>query len=159
MNLSEFRIATFALLILLGVCEVLLAHNVFYTEGEVGKDIYWIMVGLNLPLLLLVLWKPRGAFWGALILGTLLLPWQTAANRKLVEIHEEVAQIRWFVEEEQKASGEYPDTLSDYEFQHTWAKKHISYSLEKENYKLSYFISDPGITYWYPSDGFAYYPD
>jgi hypothetical protein len=165
----EFRIVTFVVLILLGTCEAFLAHNVFYTAGEVGKEFYWIMVGLNIPLLVIALWNPRWALWGSLALGTLLLPWQTTANRKLVEIHEEVAQIRWFVEEAQRVSGEYPDTLSGYDFQHGWAKEHIAYSLEKgslqknnledDDYKLSYFISDPGITYWYPADGFAYYPD
>ncbi|MEO1352259.1 MAG: hypothetical protein AAFW84_26230 [Cyanobacteria bacterium J06635_15] len=160
MKPTELRIFAFALLVVLGASEALLAHNVLYTEGEIVQGLYWIMVSLNVPLILMAMWKPKWGLWGGMILAALLLPWQTAENRKWAQIHEEVIEIIRFVETTQETAGEYPDSLAGYDFQQPWVAKHIAYTVEEEGYYLSYFMDDDSISYWYEStDGFGYYPD
>ncbi|MGD1943568.1 MAG: hypothetical protein ACFB0G_19920, partial [Leptolyngbyaceae cyanobacterium] len=102
MKPTELRIVTLILLVVLGASEALLAHNVLYTEGEIMQGLYWILVWFNLPLLAIALWKPRWGLWGGLTLAALLLPWQTSANRKVAQIHEEVIHIIRFVESKQE---------------------------------------------------------
>ncbi|MEO1209600.1 MAG: hypothetical protein AAFX78_08670 [Cyanobacteria bacterium J06638_20] len=124
------------------------------------QGVYWFLVLLNLPLFAIAIWKPRWALWGGILLGALLLPWQTAENRKWAQIHEEVTGIIQFAETEQNTFGDYPDNLSNYDFQRGWTEKHISYSVEGDGYRLSYFMDNANISYWYHSEeGFGYYPD
>lgn len=156
----ELRITAFALLVVLGVSQAFLAHNVLYTEGEIIQTLYWLLVGVNLPLLAIAFWKPKWALWGGLILGALLLPWQTAENRKWAQIHEEVVEVIRFVEEEAITTGNYPENLEGHDFQHDWVDQHITYSREGTIYRLSYFMDHDSISYWYdPVGGFDYYPD
>ena len=160
MKPTELRIVTLILLVVLGASEALLAHNVLYTEGEIMQGLYWILVWFNLPLLAIALWKPRWGLWGGLTLAALLLPWQTSANRKVAQIHEEVIHIIRFVESKQETSGDYPVTLADYEYRRDWVERHIAYEPEDGAYQLTYFANDDSISYWYtPELGFDYYPD
>jgi hypothetical protein len=160
MKPTELRIATFALLVVLGASQAFLAHNVLYTGGEIVQMLYWILVGVNLPLMAIALWKPKWGLWGGLLLGALLLPWQTAENRKLAQIHEEVVEVIRFVEGKAAADGTYPETLAGHDFQRDWVDEHINYRREGDIYRLSYFTDHPSISYWYdPADGFGYYPD
>ena len=160
MKSTELRIVTLILLVVLGASEALLAHNVLYTEGEIIQGLYWILVWFNLPLLAIALWKPRLGLWGGLTLAALLLPWQTSANRKVAQIHEEVIHIIRFVESKQETNGDYPVTLADYEYRRDWVERHIAYEAEDGAYQLTYFANDNSISYWYtPESGFDYYPD
>ncbi|MGD1943308.1 MAG: hypothetical protein ACFB0G_18590, partial [Leptolyngbyaceae cyanobacterium] len=103
---------------------------------------------------------PRWGLWGGLTLAALLLPWQTSANRKVAQIHEEVIHIIRFVESKQETSGDYPVTLADYEYRRDWVERHIAYEPEDGAYQLTYFANDDSISYWYtPELGFDYYPD
>lgn len=160
MKPTELRIVTLILLVVLGASEALLAHNVLYTEGEIIQGLYWILVWFNLPLLAIALWKPRWGLWGGLTLAALLLPWQTSANRKVAQIHEEVIHIIRFVESKQETNGDYPVTLADYEYRRDWVARHVAYEAEDGAYQLAYFANDDSISYWYtPESGFDYYPD
>ncbi|NJN20528.1 MAG: hypothetical protein HC812_04140 [Leptolyngbya sp. RL_3_1] len=160
MKPTELRIATFALLVVLGASQAFLAHNVLYTEGEIVQMLYWILVGVNLPLMAIALWKPKWSLWGGLLLGALLLPWQTSENRKWAQIHAEVVAVIQFVEGEATATGSYPETLDGHDFQRDWASQHITYRREGDIYRLSYFMDHHSISYWYdPAAGFDYYPD
>lgn len=116
MSPTELRIVTFVLLVVLSASEVFLAYNVLYTEGELMQALYWILVGINVPLFAIALWKPKWSLWGGLILGALLLPWQSAENRKWAQIHEEVVAIIQFAEAVQNDAGDYPNSLSGYDF-------------------------------------------
>lgn len=160
MKPTELRIVTFVLLMVLSTSEVFLAYNVLYTEGELIQSLYWILVGINIPLFAIAFWKPKWSLWGGLILGALLLPWQAAENRKWAQIHEEVVAIIQFAEAEQNRSGSYPNTLSEYDFKRGWTDQHITYGGEGDFYQISYFMDDDSISYWYdPEVGFGYYPD
>ena len=56
MEKGELRVLGVVLLALLAVSEGLLAHNTLYTEGEVMQGLYWILVGVNIPILGLMIW-------------------------------------------------------------------------------------------------------
>lgn len=156
----ELRIFSAILLIVLGASEVFLLHNVLYTEGEIMQGLYWLLLFLNLPIFAIAMWKPRWGLWGAIALAALLLPWQTAQNRKWAQIHEEVIEIIRFVEENEEASGVYPKALTGYDFRRDWVESHLTYESNGDSYIISYFMDHPSISYWYQSDdGFGYYPD
>ena len=156
----ELRLFAMLLLMVLGASEAFLFHNVLYTEGELMQGLYWLLVALNIPIFLVAMWKPRFGLWAGIALGALLLPWQTAENRKWAQIHEEVIEIVRFAEAAQDSSGTYPDALTDYEFHRDWAEQHIEYNGEGESYRILYFMDDKSISYWYePEGGFGYYPD
>jgi hypothetical protein len=160
MQSREFRVFAVLLVILLAGTEALLAHNTLYTEGEVMQGLYWMLVWANLPILFLALWKPRIGIWSAFALGLLLLPWQASENRKWAQIHEEVISMIRYVDDQKKTSGEFPKTLEGYEFQKPWVEGHVSYGTSEGSYRFSYFMDNPGTSYWFDSNsGFGYYPD
>lgn len=157
---NEFRIFATLLVALLAGSEALLAYNTLYTEGEVTQGLFRILVGLNIPILLIALRKPRIGIWCALALGALLLPWQTYQNRKMVQIHEEIIGIIRHVDTHNKAEGYYPRTLDDYRFDRPWIRDHVSYGTGEKGYRISYFMNNAGTSYWYDLEGgFGYYPD
>lgn len=160
MKHGELRAFALLLVVLLAVTEVLLAHNTFYTEGEVIQALYWLLVAGNLPILIVAIWRPRIGVWSAVALGALLLPWQASENRKWAVIHEEVIAIVRHVESRKTTAGTYPPTLENYTFQRSRVGEHVNYEADQGGYRISYFMDDPGISYWYKSDdGFGYYPD
>ena len=148
------------LVILLACVEALLAYTTLYTEGEVMQGLYGWVICLNIPILVVAFWKPGVGAWGALILGALLLPWQASQIRNWAQIHEEVIAIVRHVDATEESTGAFPPNLGDYEFQRSWVRKHVSYGLAGGSYRVSYFMDDPGVSYWYDSKGgFGYYPD
>jgi hypothetical protein len=160
MQSREFRVFAVLLVMLLAGTEALLAYNTLYTEGEVMQGLYWMLVWANLPILFLALWKPRAGTWSAFALGLLLLPWQASENRKWAQIHEEVVSMIRYVDNQKKTSGEFPKTLEGYDFQKPWIKEHVSYGTSEGSYRFSYFMDNPGTSYWFDShSGFGYYPD
>ena len=160
MKNKELRVFAALLVVLLAGTEALLAHNTLYTEGEVMQVRYWLLVGANIPILICALWKPRIGLWAAVALGALLLPWQAAENRKWAVIHEEILAIVNYIDSQKEAEGGYPPTLDDYEYQRPWIRERVSYGVSDGAYRLSYYMDDPGISYWYdPEGGFGYYPD
>lgn len=160
MQSREFRIFAILLVALLAGTEGFLAYNTLYTEGEVMQGLYWVLVWTNIPIVLLALWKPRIGIWAAFGLGALLLPWQAFENRKWAQIHEEVVSIVRYVDTQKKTAGGYPKTIDGYKFQRPWIRERVSYGTSNGAYRISYFMDDPGISYWFDSDsGFGYYPD
>jgi hypothetical protein len=160
MKNPELRLFGITLIVIFGVSEAFLAHNTYYTQGEFTQLLYCLLISLNLPLIGMTLWRPRVGLWCASALAGLLLPWQGFQNIKWAMLQEEVVGIMHFVELKKKHDGHYPDELSGYEFQQDWTAANISFSHEDENYRISYFMSQPGIAYTYDSSsGFGYYGD
>ncbi len=157
---GEFRAFAILLVLLLACIEALLAYNTLYTEGEVMQGLYHLLVWANLPILITAIWKPRIGSWCAVTLGAALLPWQAAQNRKWAQIHEEIISIIRHVDSRKDSEGAYPPTLDDYNFGKPWVREHVSYGVADGTYRISYFMNDPGTSYWYNKDGgFGYYPD
>ena len=95
------------------------------------------------------------------VVGGALLVWQSYQIRKWVMIHEDVIGIIHHVEEIKRQTGVYPKTIDGYCFANRGVKNHVQgYGVNGSGFRLSYFMNDSGITYWYDSTGgFGYYPD
>ncbi len=140
----------------------LLHYNVLYTEGEVVQGLFGLLVFLVGGLVLVGFYRRTIALWSVTLLGGSLLVWQSYQSRKWAVIHEEIIAIVQFAEENRQTTGSYPATLDGYAFKRSRVKSHI-YRLsadETNGFRITYFINDPGITYWYSTkSGFGYYPD
>ena len=140
----------------------LLCYNVLYTEGEVMQGLFTLLVGLVAACVLLGFHRRRTATWCVTLLGGSLLLWQAYQTRKWAVIHEDIVAIVRFVEDSKSKTGHYPEGLEGYVFKSPRVRTHIYGfgSDETNGFRITYFVNDPGITYWYSSKtGFGYYPD
>ena len=139
----------------------LIGYCVVYTEGEIMHGMFRGMSGLA-GLLVLVGFHRRtlAAAWVVGICGALLI-WQTWQIRKWAMIHEEMLGLVRHVEGIKREKGVFPQSAGGYSFNRAWVKSHVmDYRAEGSKFRLSYFMNDPGISYWYDSEsGFGYYPD
>ena len=140
----------------------LLSYNVIYTEGEVMQGLFKGLVFATASFVLIGVYRRRIAVWCIALLGGFLLLWQANQLRNWSMLHEEVVAIIKFAEDERGKTGIYPASLEGYSFKTGWVKSHI-YNFGTNNsggLGITYFMNDPGITYWYSSKtGFGYYPD
>lgn len=140
----------------------LLRFNVLYTEGEVMQGLFTLLVGLVAACVLLGFHRRRTAMWCVTLLGGSLLLWQAYQTRKWAVIHEDIVAIVRFAEDSKSKTGHYPASLEGYVFKSPGVKAHI-YEVgadETNGFRITYFMNNPGITYWYSSKmGFGYYPD
>lgn len=140
----------------------LLRYNVIYTEGEVMQGLFTLLI-LSVGGLVVIGFRSRKlALWCVTLLGGSLLIWQAYQSRKWAMIHEDIIAIVQFAEEAKAKTGDYSTNLSGYTFKHAQTRSHL-YKLsadETNGFQITYFMNDPGITYWYSSrSGFGYYPD
>jgi len=164
---NELKLLAALVLLVIGGTAWGLHHNVIYTEGEVIHMVYRFTLLLFVPILGLILWRPKPGIWAAVLLGALLLPWQARANSRLVRLHQDVALILAQLETVKAESGTYPDSITPYSTTFGWTKKHMQYKLgnvgpdgNDGGFHLTYFTCSPGTAYWYNSKtGFGYYPD
>ncbi len=151
---------TIATVVLVSLC--LLQYNVLYTEGEVMQAMFTLLICLVGGSVLIGFYRRRVALWCVTLLGGSLLIWQAYQSRKWAMIHEDIIAIVQFAEDSKTKAGYYPINLDGYTFKHAQVKAHI-YGLgadETNGFRISYFMNDPGISYWYSSkSGFGYYPD
>jgi hypothetical protein len=159
-DVSWAILLSFAVLIVGSLC--LLRYNVLYTEGEVMQGLFTLLVGLVAGSVLVGFYRRSAAFWCITLLGGSLLLWQAYQARKWTVIHEDVVAIVRFAEDARRNTGQYPQSLDGYTFKNARVKSHIyGFGTDETNgFRLTYFMNDPGITYWYSSKtGFGYYPD
>ena len=141
---------------------VLLHPNVIYTEGEVMQGLYTLLVAVLAGSVLIGIGSRRVAFWVVLVLGGTLLLWQLNQSRRWAQLHEEVVSIIRHSEDVRQKSGAYPTNLAGYVFKHQWVEANIAdvFSNADHGFRISYFLNQPGITYWYSAkSGFGNYPD
>lgn len=140
-----------------------LSYNVIYTEGEVMQGLFLILIFIFAGVsMLLALYSRRVAVFVMLGGGGMLLLWQSYQLRKWAMIQEEAVGIVRYAEKVAAATGGYPDSLKDHKFRHPDLRHHFErgYTTDHVNFRLAYFINEPGIGYWYESNGgFNYYPD
>jgi hypothetical protein len=140
----------------------LLRHNVLYTDGEVMQGLFTLLVGLVAACVLIGFHRRRTAICCVTLLGGSLLLWQAYQTRKWAVIHEEIIAIVRFAENSKSKTGNYPSSLKGYVFKNPRVRAHI-YDvglIDRSEFRLTYFMNDPSITYWYSSKtGFGYYPD
>jgi hypothetical protein len=91
----------------------------------------------------------------------LLIP-QTILGVRLWRLHREVNQIVAYVEAIKNKEGRPPRDLSGYTYSSPSLRGHIRYSTEEDHgrYDITYWVVQPGISYWYDAaTGWGYYPD
>jgi hypothetical protein len=126
------------------------------------QGLFTLLVGLVAGSVLVGFYRRSVALWCITLLGGSLLLWQTYQTRKWTVIHEDIVSVVRFAEETKRDTGQYPQTLDAYAFKNVRVKAHIYEvgSDETNGFHITYFMNDPGITYWYSSKtGFGYYPD
>jgi|PlaIllAssembly_1097288.scaffolds.fasta_scaffold508346_2 hypothetical protein len=159
-DISWAMLLSLAAVIVSTLC--LLRYNVLYTEGEVMQGLFTLLVGLVAGSVLVGFYRRSMAVWCVTLLGGCLLLWQAYQTRKWTVIHEEIIAIVQFAEGVKRDTGQYPQSLDSYTFRNARVKSHV-YGFEPEEaggFRLTYFMNDPGIAYWYSSKtGFGYYPD
>jgi hypothetical protein len=141
---------------------VLLQPNVIYTEGEVIQGLYSLLVAVVAGSVLIGIGSRKAAFWVVVALGGTLLLWQLNQTRRWAQLQEEIVSIVRHSEQVRQSSGAYPTNLAGYAFKHQWVGANIwDISTNSDHgFRISYFLNQPGITYWYSSkSGFGYYPD
>ena len=140
----------------------LLSYNVIYNEGEVIQGLFKLSVLLTAGCVLIGFYRRKVAVWCIVLFGGCLLLWQAKQLRNWAILHEEVVGMIAYAEESKARTGRYPGTLEHYQFKNEWVKSHIAgfETNETSGLKISYFMNNIGITYWYSSKtGFGYYPD
>lgn len=139
-----------------------LRYNVVYTEGEVMQALFTLLVGVVAACILIGFHRRRTAIWCVTLLGGPLLLWQAYQIRKWAVIHEDIIAIVRLAEDSKSKTGHYPTGLEGYTFKNSQVESHI-YGVgsdETNGFRITYFMNDPGTTYWYSSKtGFGYYPD
>ena len=159
-KIHELRLLAVVLLLITALAEMFLVRTLYYTVGEVAQLLHGLLVLLNVPLFVIALWRPRIGLWGIVVLSALLIPWQTWQCRKCAVLHEEVVGLIRHLEETKERDGRYPAELNGYGFKATWVRPQVRYQQDGAGFRLSYFMDNPGTSYWYRSDtGFGYYGD
>lgn len=138
----------------------LMERNSVYTEGEVMQALYRLAVAGTAALVFMGFANRSVAAWLILICGGGLILWQANQTRRWGILHEEVTGIVAYANKEKREKGRYPTGLGAYVFQHPALSKRIGYGFHNGKLYVSYYLNDPGISYWYHEDGgFGYYPD
>jgi hypothetical protein len=139
----------------------LVGYCVVYTEGEVMHGLFRTLTVLAGLLVLLGFRRRKlAATWMVAVCGSLLL-WQTWQIRNWAILHEEVLGLVGFLEMTKREKGIYPESIDGYAFRSAWVKNRvINYRMDGEKFGFTYFMNNPGTSYWYDSEnGFGYYPD
>lgn len=159
-DVSWLLLLAIAAVVISSLC--LLRYTTLYTEGEVTQGVFTLLIGLVAASVLTGLRNRRVAVWCVTLLGGALLIWQSFQIRKWAVIHEDIVALVRFVEDAKSKTGNYPSNLEGYVFQNPEIRSHIYdfQSDETNGFRITYFMNNPGISYWYSSQtGFGYYPD
>lgn len=140
-----------------------ITYCTLYTEGEVMQGLFTVLLWATGVLACgLAFIRRTPAIAMVALLGGLLLFWQAGEARKWTMIHEDVTAFVRYARETRAGGGAYPASVNSFTFAHPGTRAHIQgYEVGTNGgYRLTYFMDDPGITYWYDSEtGFGYYPD
>jgi hypothetical protein len=143
--------------------ELVCAQLAYETLGEVDRGIYWMVIALNLPLLVLALWRMPAAGVGVLILALIIVPYQVVLADRLWRVQNEAAQIVHYVQQERLANGSYPADLSGYVYRDPDMARYIQayqLSAERGGFLLTYRVGTVNTSHSYsPRHGWQYYPD
>ena len=150
----------FAVLVLV---EILCAQLAYETFGEVVRSVYLLVVALNVPLLILALWRMPAATIGMVALALLIVPYQVVLGQRLWRVQNEAAQIVHHAYGERLATGRYPRDLSGYVLRDPAMARLIqSYEPVEESggFLLAYRVGTVNTSHTYsPLHGWQYYPD
>ncbi len=152
-----------ALSVTLIVLEAISALLAYETVGAVVSILYWIGLGANLILLLLVFRGRRAAAAGMVLLALLLVPYQFTLAGRLWRVQTEASQIVAYAFQTRIAEDAFPADLVGYAFHDAAAKPFIGEYRQDSpggGFILCYWVGTPSTSHCYsPKDGWTYYPD
>lgn len=145
------------------VLEILLARLAFHTLGEIMSFNYFFLVFLNIiPLIYLLCKKRTGfAYTFLVVIALIIIPYQLYLGGKLILLNEEGGNIIAHLYQEKLETGQYPASLSGYQFSYPHLQNDFGYELENENFNLFYSVGDKGTSHYFRSINgkWGYYPD
>ena len=163
----DWTVILFALLLGVAAAAVLLAY---YTVGEVRQCACYLVYGCIVPVAACYLVRPgratRLAWAGTtLILTLLLVPPQVILVKRWINLRAEVRSISAWATQHQATFGQYPQSLTRYNWSRPAHRQRITWSTRVDvtgstQFTIGHWIQQPGISHWYSSDtGWGYYPD
>ncbi len=152
-----------ALSVTLIVLEAISALLAYETMGAVVSALYWIGLGENLILLLLVFRSRRTAAAGIVLLALVIVPYQFTLAGRLWRVQTEASQIVAYAYQTRIAQDAFPADLAGYTFHDSAAKPFIREyrpASTAGGFVLCYSVGTPFTSHCYsPKDGWTYYPD
>ena len=150
------------ILITIVVLEIIACYFAYYTVGEVKQFFCILIFTLNIiPLLFYFFRKKRASLVFAVIIGLLLIPYQTFLVVKWQQLKRESSTLVEYIYEHQKNNGDFPKNISDYEFKNLKLSSNFRYRISSRGFELHYFVGTKGTThfYYHTVGKWAYYPD
>jgi hypothetical protein len=143
--------------------EIACAFLAYWTISEVTMLLYlFVVTTANLGLLVIAIWSRPLAFFGGIVLGLLIIPYQLALGRRLLQLDSETRRIVAFLNEQKERTGAFPDDLSSYTFQDHATQTYVTYrpSPNQNEFELFYYVGTPNTSHLFSSRrGWSYYPD
>lgn len=150
------------ILLTLFILEIVACCYAYYTLGEVKQFFYILIISLNIIPLLLYLYRIKIiSFVIGLIIGLILIPHQILLVVKWFELKKESSMIIEYIYRYQKENGEFPESISDYDFENYQLTDNFSYYIDSKDFVIQYYIGTKGTThsYYHKSGKWGYYPD
>lgn len=161
-DVTQNRLLGMMLLVVLVSLEAGAAALAYVTLGWLDCFLYCVAVILNVPLLLLVLWRPLPGALAALALFLLLVPYQAVLGVRLLGLQKEADEIVAYTYAHRLRTGEFPANLEGYETSRPELMRFFQYRLEPQRggFQLSYWVGSrytshifaPDLGWWYLDD-------
>jgi hypothetical protein len=150
------------ILLTLFLLEIVACYYAYYTLGEVKQFFSILILSLNIIPFILCLYRIKIiSFVIGLIIGLILIPYQILLVVKWFELKKESSTIVEYIYSYQKENGEFPECISDYDFENHQLTNNFSYYLYSKDFVIQYYIGTKGTThsYYHKSGKWEYYPD
>lgn len=161
-GVTHKRLLGLLLVAVLGALEVGAAVLAYSTLGWLESFLFFVALLLNVPILLLVLWRPLPGAVVALGLFLVLVPFQMVLGARLLGLQQEADEIVAFAYEHRLRTGEFAADLASYEASRPELMRFIHYGLESRRggFQLSYSVGSPATSHVFsPKTGWFYVDD
>lgn len=150
------------ILLTLFLLEIVACCYAYYTLGGVKQFFCFLILSLNIIPFILYLYRIKIiSFVIGLIIGLLLIPYQIILVTKWFKLKTESSMLVEYIYRYQKVNGEFPESISDYDFKNHQLTDNFSYYIDSKNFVLQYYLGTKGTThsYYHKSGKWEYYPD
>ena len=150
------------ILLILVVLEIVGCYYAYYTLGEVKQFFCFLILSLNIiPLFHYFFRKKTISLVFGVVIGLLLIPYQTFLLYQWGELNRESSMIIKYIYTFQKDKGEFPNNISGYQFENKKLACNFSYRINSKGFGLHYYVGTKGITHFYYHNvgKWEYYPD
>ena len=142
--------------------EIIGCYYAYYTLGEVKMFFCILILLLNIIPFVLYLFRIKIiSFVIGVIIGLILIPYQTFFLVRWLQLKKESSMIVEYIYHYEETNGEFPKSISDYEFENHKLISNFSYNTGSKGFGLRYYVGTKGTTHFYFHNvgRWAYYPD